>query len=349
MKQLIKLKRDQKLILKNIISDRESLLQEARRAQAILMLNRGMPFDIILELTTLSKSRAYELYKKFLSNGEEALRNKRKKKTRQLLTKKQLKQIIETLHKMTPREFGFDTDFWTTGILAQLIKEQYDVEYKSKTSVVLILKKASFTYHKPGQVYKNRNEEDVKKSREEATPVFEKAYKDSNTVVITEDEMILTSTTTFQKIWLPIGNFPKCEVTNSRKRRCLYGFLETKTGFEYAYKTERCASDETCFVLKKIMKKHKGYKVILCWDNAPWHKSKKVTDLIKSYGERLKIVEFPKYAPEQNPQEHVWKAAREKITHNRFISNIDKITNKVIEFLNDSIFEYKFLGFSPVV
>ena len=158
--------------------------------------------------------------------------------------------------------------------------------------------------------------------------------------------MILTSTTTYQKIWLPISNFPKLEVSNTRKRRCLYGFLETKTGFEYAYKTERCASDETCSVLKKIMKKYKKDKVLLCWDNAPWHKSKKVQSLINSYGERLKIIGFPKYAPEQNPQEHVWKAAREKITHNRFISNIDKITNKVVEFLNDSIFEYKSLRYS---
>jgi len=349
VKWLAKLTKNQEAILNEVISDGGSLAQEVKRAQAILMLSEWINFNMIKRLTGLSRSRTYELYKNFSVHGEESIRSKRKKKTRRLLTKKQLDQTIETLHKKTPREFGFDTDFWTTGILVQLIEEQYNVEYKSKTSVVLIFKKASFTYHKPGQVYKNRNEEDVEKWKKETIPIIQEAYKDPKTVVIVEDEMILISATTYQKIWLPIGNFPKLEVSNTRKRRCLYGFLDTKTGFEYAYKTERCASDETCNVLKKIMKKHKGYKVILCWDNAPWHKSKKVQALVESYGESLKIIVFPKYAPEQNPQEHFWKAAREKITHNRFISNIDKITNKVVEFLNDSIFEYKFLGLSPVV
>jgi len=349
VKQLSKLTKNQKLVLKNIIADKESLPEEVKRAQTILMLNRNTPFDIIKELTGFSRSSVYGLRKNFVANGEKGLRNKKKKKTRALLTKKQLAQTVETLHKKNPREFGFDTDFWTTPILAQLIKEQYNVEYKSKTSINLIFKKASFSYHKPGQVYKNRDEEEVQKWRKEAFPIIQEAYKNPNTVVIVEDEMILTATTTLQKIWLPLGHFPKFEISTSRKRRGIYGFLETKTGFAYAYKKERCASDETCEVLKKIMKKHKGYKVLLCWDNAPWHKSKKVQDLVVSYGERLQIIYFPKYAAEQNPQEHVWKAARQHITHNRFISNIDKIANKLVEFLNDSIFEYKFLGLSPVV
>lgn len=349
MKRLVSLNKNQEKVLNNIILDRESLPQEVRRAQAILMLSEKANKDLIKRITHLSKSRMYEVYKLFILHGEKGIRNKKRKRAKEILTKNQINEVIDCLKTKTPEDFGFDQKGWSTPILAQIIKEKYGAQYKSKTSLYLIFRKASFSYHKPGQVYKNRNDEDVKKWREETTPIIEKAYRDKNTVVIVEDEMILTSTTTFQKIWLPIGNFPKHEVTTSRKRRCLYGFLETKTGFEYAYKTERCASDETCYVLKKIMKKHKGYKVLLCWDNAPWHKSKKVRALIESYGDRLQIIEFPKYAPEQNPQEHVWKAAREKITHNRFISNIDKITNKVVEFLNDSIFEYKFLGLSPVI
>ena len=349
MKRLSRLTKDQKVVLKNVITDRESLPQEVRRAQVVWMLNESMAFDLVHELTNLSRSRAYELYNKFISEGEKSIRSKRKKKTRELLTKNQLNNIIIFLSTKNPRDFGYDIDFWTTPILAQIIKEQYGVQYKSKTSLHLIFKKASFSYHKPGQTYKNRNEEDIQAWKKEITPVIKEAYKAPKTVVLVEDEMILRSTTTFQKIWLPIGTFPKVEVSNSRKRRCLYGFLDTKAGFQYVYKTERCASDETCSTLKKIMKNHEGYKVILCWDNAPWHKSKKVRTLIDSYKNQLKIIEFPKYAPEQNPQEHVWKAAREKITHNRFINDIDKITNKVVTFLNDSLFEYKFLGLSPVL
>ncbi len=48
------------------------------------------------------------------------------------------------------------------------------------------------------------------------------------------------------------------------------------------------------------------------------------------------------YTPELNPQEHIWKTWRSNITHNNFIDNIDKATDKFIRFLNDTIFDYKF-------
>jgi len=47
-----------------------------------------------------------------------------------------------------------------------------------------------------------------------------------------------------------------------------------------------------------------------------------VKTLVDSYGkDKLQTIEFPKYAPEQNPQEHVLKELRKHITHNKFISS----------------------------
>ncbi|MBU4305720.1 MAG: hypothetical protein KJ893_08930, partial [Candidatus Omnitrophica bacterium] len=57
---------------------------------------------------------------------------------------------------------------------------------------------------------------------------------------------------------------------------------------------------------------------------------------------------FPRSAPEENPQEHVWKQGRSKVTHNKFIENIDKTTNEFVDYLNNSKFRYSFLGISAV-
>ena len=72
--------------------------------------------------------------------------------------------------------------------------------------------------------------------------------------------MILTTKTTTQRIWLPIGHFPKIEESSDRKRRGIYGFLDIKTGQEYAFKADGLNSKETCAILDKLGKKFVGKK-----------------------------------------------------------------------------------------
>jgi hypothetical protein len=64
------------------------------------------------------------------------------------------------------------------------------------------------------------------------------AWKDKDTVVLCADEMVLTSGTTLQKIWLPKRSHPPVIETNStRKRKSFYGFLSLKTGEQHPFIT----------------------------------------------------------------------------------------------------------------
>lgn len=58
--------------------------------------------------------------------------------------------------------------------------------------------------------------------------------------------MMLSTQTTTQKIWLPQGQFPKIDVSSQRKVRCIYGFLNVKTGHENAFKAMGANSYESC-------------------------------------------------------------------------------------------------------
>lgn len=105
--------------------------------------------------------------------------------------------IDDALKTQTPKDFVFTNGFWTTPMLAYLIKEQFGVDYKSKTSIYLLFKKARLSFHKPGQVYKNRNQEVVDEWLKNTLLIIEEALKDPDTAVIVSDEMILKS-----HIWL---------------------------------------------------------------------------------------------------------------------------------------------------
>lgn len=123
--------------------------------------------------------------------------------------------------------------------------------------------------------------------------------------------MILSSQTTFQKIWLPVGEYPKIEVSNTRKI-------------------------------------YPDQKIILIWDGAGWHRGSVVQEYIKQ-DKNIQQYYFPKYSPEENPQEHVWKKGRSNVTHNKFIKIIKRAAEDFVNYLNNNLFDYKILNCSPVL
>lgn len=321
--------------------------RETRRAQAIILLNDRLSQDLIEPLTGFKRRQPFRLRNKYLNFGLESLKDP-KKESKKLLAKKQIKEIIQIIKKRKPQEIDAgryrNYDFWTTGLLGDFIQRQYDVKYKSRTSLYLIFKSAKFTYHKPGRVYEKHDEAKVKAWKTKNKEKIFKRLEDPNTIVLAEDEMILSTQTTFQKIWLPEGEFPKVEISNTKKNRSVYGFLNIKTGQEHAFKTEKQNMYITANILKKVRAIYPTKKLFIIWDGAGWHRGSVTQEYIKK-DKNIETLHFPGYAPELNPQEHVWKSGRSHVSHNKFIHNIDTATNEFIAFLNTNKFQYSLLGF----
>ncbi|MDP2363248.1 MAG: IS630 family transposase, partial [Ignavibacteria bacterium] len=266
-----------------------------------------------------------------------------KGKPKELLTNKQLAEIVKIIKEKTPKDFDYDFDYWTTGIVGAVIESEYKVKYRSKTSIYLIFKQAKFTYHKPSRQYQARNEQEVEQWKKEAKIKVKKALAEKDTIVLTADEMSLSTQTTIQKVWLPQGEYPRIEVATKRAARSIYGFLNIRTGQEHAFKTKWQNMYITYDVLGQLRKIYPTQKLFLIWDKAPWHKGSKAQQFIKEDG-KIETFDFPRAAPDENPQEHVWKNGRSKITHNRFIDDIDQATDEFVNYLNSATFNYSFLG-----
>lgn len=227
--------------------------------------------------------------------------------------------------------------------MGNFIESEYRVKYKSKTSIYLIFKQAKFTYHKPDRQYQARNDQEVERWRKEAKIKIKQALAEKNTIVLMADEMSLSTQTTIQKIWLPQGEYPRIEIAKKRDARSIYGFLNIKNGKEHSFKTKWQNMYITYNILGRLRKVYPTEKLFIVWDKAPWHKGSKAQQFIKDDGQ-IETLDFPRAAPDENPQEHVWKNGRSKITHNRFIDDINQATDEFVNYLNSTIFNYSFLG-----
>lgn len=324
------------------IAGRSKCSEDAKRAQALLFLDDGFTEEQLLKYVGIGKSAAYKLRKKYDQGGIEGILTK-KRPPRSILKKDEKLETIEMLKAETPRDYGRQTDFWNTPILVEIIESKYNVLYKSKRPLYAIFEEAKFTYHKPDKQYKNRNQEKIDEWIESNKQIIEDYNNDPEVVLLAEDEMILTTKTRTQKVWLPIGQSPKIEDSNVGKRICLFGYLNVKNGDEHAFKSKCINGDETIKTLEQIGQKYLGKKIVIIWDNGPWHKSEKTKEFLRTTKHNFHLIQFPPYAPELNPQEHVWKAGRAYASNNKFIENIELASDGFVNYLNNTTFNYKFL------
>lgn len=342
----LKLSLKQVAELRNIIYRNDHSSREVKRAQAIILVDKEIDIPTIASLTGLERSQIYNLRRRYLKIGLSAIEDKVKKNPKELLTKRQRQDIVKTVTSKKPSEcerYFVNHDYWTTGILGEYVRRKYDVAYKSKTSLYLIFRQSKFTFHKPGRVYQKQDKAEVKRWRKMVKPIVERASADPGTIILCEDEMILSTQTTFQKIWLPRGEYPKIEISNKKENRSIYGFLNLKSGEEHAFKTQWQNMYITAEILKNIRQIYPDQKLLLLWDGPGWHRGKEVINFIKQ-DKRLAAIHFPKYSPEENPQEHVWKKGRSVVTHNFTINDIDETADEFVKYLNTNKFSYSLLG-----
>lgn len=145
-------------------------------------------------------------------------------------------------------------------------------------------------------------------------------------------------------VWSKKGERPIILTKPIKQSRSFYGALNVKDGQEIVYHSQKQNQKETITFLEKIRKIYQGLKILLIWDNAPWHKGKEIRKYLKKIQlKNLELFNFPPYSPELNPQEQVWKRARQEVSHNHFNEDFQISINNFQTFLETTTFRTNFL------
>jgi winged helix-turn helix protein len=83
--------------LRNILDNSESTKEEFRRAQAIMLLEQEVVPSAISAITRYSRRHIFLLRQRYMTQGAEAIRDKRQPKPRRLLTKAERAKVVETM------------------------------------------------------------------------------------------------------------------------------------------------------------------------------------------------------------------------------------------------------------
>ncbi len=163
-----------------------------------------------------------------------------------------------------------------------------------------------------------------------------------NGVILAMDEMTLYLQATMQRVWYPTGQRPLLTVSPQRDCQHWYGALCLNTGQELALSVPGLDSRTTLHFLQHLLTAFPFQPIFLFLDRAPWHRG----DLMRAFlseNPRLQVLYFPPACPQLNPQEHVWKAARQAVSHNHPFTTLAALRTAFATFLDHTLFNFAWL------
>ena len=167
---------------------------------------------------------------------------------------------------------------------------------------------------------------------------------------LAEDEAGLYLQATTVSVWAPRGQTPIVRLHPGREHVHFYGTLNLHTGQEIAIRTTEMNAQVTAQYLELILETFPGVRILLLWDRAPWHYGQAIRDVLAA-NPRLEVMYLPVAAPDLNPQEHVWKATRQAISHNHTTRRLPELADKFESHLNSNTFKSSLLdryGFNSI-
>lgn len=137
------------------------------RYQAVRLYGEGYPEKEIEQITGCSRTSLMEWCRAYRADHSQGLVDKRVGGNSAKLSKLQIEELQQRLHQYTPKElFGASVNtakgqFWTVKDMMRIVREQYGVEYKSRTSYTRLLGLCGFSYQKTEKIFKSRNQTKV--------------------------------------------------------------------------------------------------------------------------------------------------------------------------------------------
>lgn len=300
------------LLTAHFRKSQKDLIRE--RAQAVLASNQGVSLYQISIVLLRSEKTIREWIKTFQSRRISSIFPRYKGDNAAKLTRVQKKELKKILSQ-PPSAYGIPASFWDISTLKTYIKGEFGVEYESDESYRLLFVLSNYSFHLPGKFDIHRNEQTIQKRMKEIKTEIKPYLKDPGWIVFASDESRIVWEAIIRRLWLPKGVKPIIKVERKREAQSFIGFLNLKTGEELLFKLSWQKQDTIIPVLEELTKKYSDKNICIIWDNARFHKGKKIKAKLSTSLKRIHLINLPPYAPDKNPQEHVWKYGKDKIAN----------------------------------
>jgi hypothetical protein len=246
--------------------------------------------------------------------------------------------IIEWV-KGGPASCGLNRANWTYSELAQYLYQQTGIEVK-ETAMREFCHRHQIRPYRPTYQYLRGDPERQSQAKAELAE-FKKKAQAGQCILLSQDEARFPLVPTLRTTLGVKGHRPKVGTWDNKDIVYSFAAMNVVTGqlttrlvdspkdAKKRTGLSKTARLQEAFVahLRDIARTYPatlGKPVIIVIDNAPWHRSKALTQLLAEQP-HLQLYRLPSYSPHLNLIERLWKVLRRRATHNRLFETMAEL------------------------
>jgi transposase len=195
--------------------------------------------------------------------------------------------------------YGFRGELWTCARIAKVIEEEFGVRYH-KDHVSRLLRELRWTPQVPVTRAIQRDEEAIRRWRDEIWPQLRQRAKREHRVLILEDESGFYLLPGVVKTYAPEGQTPVIRQKVTRDHLSVMGGM-TPEGKVYTLARQKSLNGLHSVEFLGHLLRVAGRRLLVIWDGSPIHRRAVVKEFVAGTRGRIWLEALPAYAPDLNP------------------------------------------------
>jgi len=297
-----------------------------RRANALLLLNKGWSAVQVAEALFLDSETIRGWWRQFKSTGMDFMFLSPYSKRQGHLDFDQERAIKEHL---------VDHPVCSTNEIRQYIFNTFGQEF-SRSGAIKLMGRLGFVYKKPLVLPLKADEDEQHR--------FISKYNDLCNALMADETIVFGDAVHPEHQsrpahgWFLRDTQPAMAATSGRKRLNIHGVLNLET-FQFQFvETEKINAESTRQLLQKLETAYPLKRTIHVFlDNARYHHAKVLQPWLNAPGRQVKLHFLPSYAPHLNPIERLWGVMHKNVTHNRHYAHFNDFTEAILNFFRKTL------------
>ncbi len=249
--------------------------------------------------TTVSK-----IFSKYRTGGMEALASTKATGPAPKLTIRQQERLRNTIITKTPQQLRFSFALWTLPLIGEYIRREFGVVYH-ETSISRMLHRMGITPQRPVRRAFKRDEQECRQWAQTEFPRIVKSVMRKQAVLLFLDETGVHEDGPVAHTWAQRGHTPVVLTTGDRSRVNVISTISPRGRMWFRCYDGTLTAPRFQEFLESMLHDIRG-NIVLILDRHPAHRAASTLRLIEKHKDRLEIHFLPGYAPDLNPDEHVW-------------------------------------------
>src|SRR5208283_742821 len=298
----------------------------ARRANALILLDRDMRFEEVAKVLLIDGSTIRAWLKAFNEGGVEELVPFDLKGGTGALSPLQIDELRAWAMEVLPA---------STVEVGQFIRSRFGIEY-GKSGLIKLMNRIGFDWKKP-EAAPSKIDAAVQQRFIDAHEDLRNSL-DADETIVYVDAVHPTHQAKPAGRWLPRGQRCAIDVTSGRERLNLHGAIDLETGLTRIKEVQTVDAQSSIDLFASLERAYSTMsRIHVFLDNARYHHARAVQDWLQQPGRRIVLHFVPPYCPHLNPIERLWKVMHENVTHNRRYAKFRDFAEAVLGFLRETV------------